>query len=175
LLKPRFGDGVDVVFGVGRQGVFEAAKEMGLDAKAAFETAGVGFYDTLAEIPENARRAAVLFSGNFDLDAATQRAIQVLSQNPNGFFLMVESDSHTEKVVQGLDRIIQIDQAIRRTAERLKDDTLVLFTADHSYDFRINGGRTDEPLIPFLVPPDFGDDQDSIKLENVVERSHGEE
>ena len=33
---------------------------------------------------------------------------------------MVESDAHTEKVVQGLDRIIQIDTAIREPQNNLQ-------------------------------------------------------
>ena len=77
-----------------------------------------------------ARRAAVLFEGEFDLDAATQRAIDILSRNPKGFFLMVESDLHTEDLVRGLDRTVAFDRAIGRTAERLAaprwEDVVVL-------------------------------------------------
>lgn len=47
------------------------------------------------------------------------------------------------------------------------EDTLILFTADHSYDLRVNGGAKDEPLLPASTLPDFGDDQDSLKLENI--------
>jgi alkaline phosphatase len=168
LLKPRFGDGVDVVIGHGLKNVMEAGKEAGLDSPAALNAAGLGFYDALDAIPGDARRAVVLFDGDFDLGAATQRAIDVLSRNPKGFFLMVESDTHTEELVSGFNRVIQIDQAIRKTAERMKGDTLILFTADHSYDFRVSGGgRKGEPLVPASTAPDFGDDLDSIKLDNV--------
>jgi alkaline phosphatase len=166
LLQPRFGDGVDVVFGNGRRGVSEAATEAGLEAKAAFEAKGFGFYDSFEAIPETVRRAVVLFDGSFDLEVATESAIRILSRNPNGFFLMVESDAHTEKIVQGLDRILQIDRAIRRASERTRD-TLLLFTADHSYDFRVNGGSKDKPLIAPSTPADLGDDQPSIALDNV--------
>jgi alkaline phosphatase len=107
----------------------------------------------------------VLFDGDFDLNAATQRAIDILSQNPKGFFLMVESDVHTERLLGGLDHVIQIDKAMRHTAERLTTDTLILFTADHSYDLRINGGSKDRPLIPPSTAVDFGDDLDSIRLD----------
>jgi alkaline phosphatase len=166
LIKPGFGDGVDVVFGYGRRGVFEAAAEADLDPKVALQSGGLGLYESFDQIPLTARRAVVLFDGEFDLEVATQQAIQVLSRNPKGYFLMVESDTHTQKVVQGLDRVIQIDRAIRSTAQQAKD-TLILFTADHSYDFRINGGKKGEPLIPESTPVDFGDDLDSIKLDNV--------
>jgi alkaline phosphatase len=168
LLKPRFGDGVDVVIGHGLKDVMEAGKGAGLDPLAALKSAGLGIYDSLDAIPEDARRAVVLFDGDFDLDAATQRAIDVLSRNPKGFFLMVESDVHTEKLLRGFRNVIQIDRAIRNTAERMKDDTLILFTADHSYDFRVTGGgRKGEPLVPASTAIDYGDDVDSIKLDSL--------
>jgi alkaline phosphatase len=167
LLKGRFGDGVDVVIGNGRKNVLQAAGEAGLDAGAALKQAGLVFYDSLDGIPADARRAVVLFDGAFDLSGATQRAIDVLSRNPKGFFLMVESDVHTEKLVHGFNNVIQIDNAIRAAAQRLKNDTLILFTADHSYDLRINDGRKGEPLVPPSTAAGFGDDEDSIKLENV--------
>lgn len=165
LLKPRFGDGVDVVIGHGRKGVLLAAEQGGQDAPTALRKAGLVWYDSLDAIPADARRGVVLFDDDFDLDAATQRAIDVLSRNPKGFFLMVESDLHTEKVLQGLNRAVAVDKVIRRTAERMKSgDTLILFTADHSYDFRISGGPKGEPLLPASTAANFGDDQDSIRL-----------
>jgi alkaline phosphatase len=168
LLKPRFGDGVDVVIGHGLTDVVEAGKAAALNPMTALKDAGLGVYDSLAEIPEDARRAVVLFDGEFDLGVATQRAIDVLSKNPKGFFLMVESDVHTEKLVRGFTNVLQIDRAIRETAERMKGDTLILFTADHSYDFRVTGGgRKGEPLVPASTTADFGDDVDSIRLGNI--------
>jgi alkaline phosphatase len=167
LLKPRFGDGVDVVIGNGLEDVLMAGKAAGMDSASALRAAGLGFHDSLDAIPGNARRAVVLFDGGFDLGAATRRAIEVLSRNPKGFFLMVESDVHTEKLIRGFQNVLQIDRAIRDTAEQLKGDTLILFTADHSYDFRVSGGRKGEPLVPASTAVDFGDDLDSIKLDNV--------
>jgi alkaline phosphatase len=167
LLKPRFGDGVDVVIGAGRSAVLEAAKLSGLDAKAAIEKAGLGYYDTLDSIPPNARRAVVLFGSKFDLEQATRAAIDVLSRNPRGFFLMVESDLHTEELLRGFDHTIQLDRAMRYAAGLLKGDTLILFTADHSYDFRITDGSKTKPLLPPDLATDFGDDKDSIRLESV--------
>jgi alkaline phosphatase len=167
LLKPVFGDGVDVMIGAGLTDVVEAAQEKGLVARDALRNAGLELYASLDAIPPAAGRAAVLFDRDFDLDAATQRAIDVLSRNPKGFFLMVESDLHTERLLQGLDRAVQIDQAIRRTAERMTRDTLILFTADHSYDLRIHDGQKGTALLSASIDQGFGDDQDSIKLPNV--------
>jgi alkaline phosphatase len=53
---------------------------------------------------------------------------------------MVESDLHTEELLRGFDHTIQLDRAMRHAAGRLKADTLILFTADHSYDFSITDG-----------------------------------
>jgi len=167
LITPRFGDGVDVVIGNGLRNVDTAARAKGLVARDALGAAGLPLFDSFDVIPANAKRAVVLFDGAFDLDAATQRAIEVLSRNPRGYFLMVESDTHTETVLRGLNNALQIDQAIRHAAGRTKDDTLILFTADHSYDFRVRGGRKDSPLLPGTTPADFGKDQESITLPNI--------
>jgi alkaline phosphatase len=168
LLKPSFGDGVDVVIGAGLRDVREAAQSRGLEMKAALGKAGLHWYDSLDSVPPSARRAVVLFDRDFDLNAATQRAIDVLLRNPKGFFLMVEGDLHTEKLLQGLDRTVELDRTIRAAAQRLKsDDTLILFTADHSYDFRIHDGKKGEPLFANSVTAEFGDDQDSVRLDNV--------
>jgi alkaline phosphatase len=167
LLKPRFGDGVDVVIGDGLNDVVEAAAASGLVAREALRAARLELYDSLGAVPSDATRAAVLFDAEFDLDAATQRAIDVLSRNPKGFFLMVEGNVHVEELLRGLNRTIELDRTIRRTAERMRPDTLILFTADHSYDFRIHAGRKGQPLLPGVTDPGFGDDQDSVRLENV--------
>jgi alkaline phosphatase len=167
LLKPRFGDGVDVVIGGGLDDVKEAAQQSGVAVQDAFRRAGLEVYDSLDAILPDARRAVVLFDAEFDLDAATQRAIDVLSRNPKGFFLMVESDLHTEELLRGLDRAVQIDRTIERTAERMPADTLILFTADHSYDLRIHDGRKGAALLPPSIDREFGNDQDSVTLPNI--------
>ena len=166
MLNPRFGDGVDAVIGGGLDGVITAAKQAGLAFPGAIRDAGFEMADSLDTISQTARRVIVLLPGDFDLEAGVRRAIDVLSRNPKGFFLMVESDLHTEEIMRGLERTVRLDRAIRATAERLGEDTLILFTADHSYDLRVHDGRRGMPLLPEL-DPDFGDDQDSIRLDNV--------
>lgn len=46
--------------------------------------------------------------------------LQNTARKPKGFFLMVESDLHTENIVQGLERAVALDRIIQRTAERMK-------------------------------------------------------
>ena len=45
LLKPRFGDGVDVVMGAGRKKVLQAADQAALDARTALRKAGLEWYE----------------------------------------------------------------------------------------------------------------------------------
>ncbi len=169
ILKPRFGDGIDVIFGPDRAEITEEARRQGVDAKASLDSAGLTMYASIDEIPADAQRAAVFLEGDdFDLSRVTQRAIDVLSRNPKGFFLMVESDCHTEKLIQGLQRMLLLDDAVRDAAERMKNtDTLIIFTADHSYDFRIYDGGSDEPLLGDWEDPTAGGGIDGIIMENV--------
>jgi len=44
--------------------------------------------------------------------------------------------------------VTQLDTAIRETAETAGRDTLILFTADHSFDLRVRGGKRGEPILP---------------------------
>jgi alkaline phosphatase len=166
LVKPRFGNGIDVVIGAGRSEVHGAAQQAGAVAQEALRSAGLELYDSLEAIPAASRRAVVLFDREFDLDAATQRAIDVLSRNPKGFFLMVESDLHTETLLRGLDRAVQFDRTIQRSAERMANDTLILFTADHSYDFRVHSGRKGTALVA-SIEPNVGDNEESVRLPHV--------
>jgi alkaline phosphatase len=167
LLKPRFGDGVDVLIGGGLADLIEAAAADGGAAGDALRAAGLELYPSLDVIPSGARRAAVLFDADFDLTAATERAIDLLSRNPNGYFLMVEGNVHVEELLRGLDRMVELDRTLRRAAERAGPRTLILFTADHSYDLRIHDGRKGQPLLPGVTDPEFGDDQDTVRLANV--------
>jgi len=127
------------VIGDGFDDVREAATQAGLDARTALGEAGLELYASLDAIAPGARRAPVLSEDQFDLDAATQRAIDVPSRNPKGYFLMVEGNVHVEELIRGLDRTVELDCAIRRVAERVGPDTLILFTADHS---SISGSTT---------------------------------
>jgi alkaline phosphatase len=52
---------------------------------------------------------------------------------------------------RGLDRLVAFDKIIEAAARRLGKDTLIVFTADHSFDTRLRGGRPGEPL-PLVTP-----------------------
>ena len=149
MLKPRFGDGVDVVIGSGRKAVLESTRALGIDIEAGLRAKGYAVCGSLQEAPAGANRVVVLLDDeDYDLGAAVQRAIDILSRNPKGFFLMAESDLHTKLPARGLKRTLALDGIIRETAARMKNDTLIMFAADHSFDTRLRGGKRGEPLLP---------------------------
>ena len=148
LFAPRAGDGVDVVISAGRPGITKALAAAGLDPDALAAANGRPLLSSLAEVPANATRALVLHeSADFDLDQAVQLAIRMLSGNRKGYFLMVESDTHTDALRRGLDRMVAFDRTIERAAGAAGRGTLLLFTADHSFDIRVRGGQPGEPLL----------------------------
>lgn len=169
VLRPRFGEGVDVIMGPGRKQIFEATAALGLDLKPALAARGYTLYDSVEAIPDEPGRVVLLSdSEEFDVASATRRALDILSRNPRGFFLMVESDLHTENVVRGLERTIAFDQIIRQASERTRDsETLILFTADHSYDLSVHDGDKGEPLLSAAEKALVTEDQDSIRMENI--------
>jgi len=149
ILAPRYGDGVDVVIGAGRDTILKATESLGLKIEPALREKGYSVYDSLEAVSPRDRRTVALFNTNdFNLEVAVGKALAILEQNPNGYFLMVEWDTHTDVLRRGLDQAIALDNIIRKTAETAKDDTLIIFAADHSFDLRLMGGRPGEPILP---------------------------
>ena len=155
LLKPRYGDGVDVLIGPGRDTVFTETEKMGLNIAAELNKRGYTIRDSLDSVATTDKRTIALFNTqDYDIWEGIQRSVAILSKNPNGYFLMVEWDAHTDRLRRGLDHAIELDSAIRKTAGLVSKDTLIIFAADHSFDIRLRGGRPGQPLLP---PPAEGD------------------
>jgi alkaline phosphatase len=149
LLRPRYGDGVDILIGAAGKVVADASVAVGSDIEAGLRAKGYGVLKSLEEFQPTVRRAVVLLDSNdFDLEKAIRQATQSLSRNAKGYFLMVECDLHTDKLKRGLDRTLMLDGIIERTVKASSGDTLVIFTADHSFDTRLKGGKKGEPLLP---------------------------
>jgi alkaline phosphatase len=148
VFTPRMGDGVDVMIGAGRPAIAKALTAAGVDLDVLGRENGRPLLSSLAEVDAKATRAIVLHdSANFDLDEAVQVALRMLSRNRKGYFLMVEWDTHTDSLRRGLDRMVALDRVIERTAQAAGRDTLLLFTADHSFDIRVRGGQPGVPLL----------------------------
>lgn len=148
VFERHMGDGVDVLIGAGRGAVVKALAAEGADLDALAREKGRELLPSLAAVPADAKRAIVVHdSADFDLLAAVQLAQRMLSTNRKGYFLMVEWDTHTDVLRRGLDRMVALDRVIERTAQTAGKDTLVLFTADHSFDVRVRGGQPGTPLL----------------------------
>jgi alkaline phosphatase len=151
IFAPRFGDGVDVLIGAGRPAIAKALAAAGVDLEALAAEKGRPLLAALTEVgPEATRPIVLLESAEFDPSQAVQLAMRVLSRNPKGYFLMVEWDTHTDNLRRGLDRMVALDRVIEETARVADPGTLLLFTADHSFDIRVRGGRQGGPLLEGL-------------------------
>lgn len=174
-LTARSGDGLDVLIGAAKA-ERAAVKATGRDLDALATAAGRTLYPTLEAVPADARRAFVFTDqSEFDLRRAVDLAITILSRNPNGYFLMVESDAHTDRPEPGLRHLVDFDRIIEGVAGRVSVDTLLLFTADHSFDLRIVDGKGSDSVLAGLDPATRANP--SLKLRNVrIDDTHtGEE
>jgi alkaline phosphatase len=150
IWSPRFGDGVDLVIGNGRKKILESAAELKIDVEKEISASGRLFAQSLAMVPATARRVVSIDDDpEIDIEAATARAIEILSRNPKGYFLMVEWDLHPTKPERCLDTVVKLDKLVEKTARQVGNNTLVMFTADHSFDFRVlNGKKGDRLKLP---------------------------
>ena len=175
---PRFGDGVDVLFGAGRRKIGEQLAAAGTSFEQLGKTHGRPIHTTLAEIGAGEKRPVVV-GDDMDARAATLKALDILQQSPKGYLLVVEWDAHTDDPRKGLQNVVDFDKLIAEVQARVDlDDTLLLFTADHSFGLQVDGGRRGEDLLAgydaWKASPEKGD---IVRLKNVlVNRTHtGEE
>jgi alkaline phosphatase len=149
VFTPRFGDGVDVIIGAGRDVVLSATEEIGVDVESAARANGYAYYGSLQDLSDEDRRViALLDTHDFDIWDATSRVLRILSQSQKGYLLVIEWDAHTDNLRRGLEQALALDDTIRKTAQTVDSETLILFAADHSYDVRLRGGARGEPLLP---------------------------
>jgi alkaline phosphatase len=108
-------------------------------------------YSSLADVTPADRRPIVVQDADVDVPAAAKSALRLLSANRKGYFLMIEWDAHTNNLPRGLDAVVGLDKLIREIASTVNlNDTLLLFTADHSFELRSVGGRRGRPLLDGL-------------------------
>lgn len=72
------------------------------------------------------------------LDVMAQKAIDILSQNPNGFFLVIEGGqidwaSHSNDAANAINDTVSFDKVVKVASEftAMNGDTLIMVTADH--------------------------------------------
>jgi alkaline phosphatase len=145
MLVPRYGNGVDILIGKGRKDAAASFAKRQTTMEQAFTGAGYRFGDDPAIVGQSAR-AAVLRDTDFAPLPAAEATIAQLARNPKGYFLMIEWDMHTDDPQAGLRHVVEMDDMIRRVAAVAGKDTLIVFTADHSFGLRMGGGNRGTPL-----------------------------
>lgn len=168
-VAPRFGDGVDVLIGAGRQEIGEqlAANGTSFDQLASRHDRPIRA--TLADIPASDKRPIVV-SDKVDVRLATLKALDLLEQSPNGYFLMVEWDAHTPDPQEGLQNMASFDRLMAEVESRVDlSDTLLLFTADHSFGLHVDGGQRGKPLLEgYDAWKASGNTDEMVRLDNVM-------
>ncbi len=101
-------------------------------------------------------------SGEPSLAEMTSVAIEVLSRDHDGFFLMVEAGRidhghHAGNARRALDDTIALSDAVRAAVEKVDlDDTLIVVTADHSHTLTISGyPKRGNPILGKVVGVDW--------------------
>ena len=143
MLNPRFGNGPDVVIGTGRKWIGDAVSKMGHNLGQEIQSKDYVYLDSLNAVakldPSKDRVVALFDDTEFDFNQAVEQAVARLSKNPKGYLLIAFSDCHLGKSAKSLSRIVELDKAVQSATEKHRGDTLILMTADHSYDLRIKG------------------------------------
>ncbi|MBY0612228.1 MAG: alkaline phosphatase [Beijerinckiaceae bacterium] len=92
--------------------------------------------------------------GEPELADMTTFAIDAMSSNPNGYFLMVEGGridhgSHANNAYRTLTDAVAFDKAIKAALAKVNlDETLIIVTADHSHALTMNGyPDRDNPIL----------------------------
>ncbi|MDO5638365.1 MAG: alkaline phosphatase [Neisseria sp.] len=183
-------DAVDVAFGGGRRHFLpkEVTDSEGKTGKRTDgqnlvqvwqgKTGGVYVEDEqgFRAIPDNAKKVLGLFNsshmqyesdrkndkaGEPSLTEMTEKAIKLLSNNKNGYFLMVESGRvdhghHAGNAYNALNDAVELSRAVEAAKKMTNDkDTLIIVTADHSHVFTIAGYPTrGNPILGKVVGND---------------------
>ena len=97
----------------------------------------------------------------------TAEAIKRLDQDPDGYYLMVESGRidhghHEGRAGYALEEAVEFARAIQYALDNTNpEETLILVTADHSHVFTIAGyPRRGNDILGLVVPPEGGGEDD---------------
>jgi alkaline phosphatase len=100
-------------------------------------------------------------AGEPSLSEMTIRAIEILSRNPKGYFLMVEGGKidhghHDGSAYRALTETLEFSNAVRAALARIDPaDTLVLVTSDHGHTMTMGGYPTrGNPILGKVVEND---------------------
>jgi alkaline phosphatase len=129
----RYGDGGAYVWNAAQLGTIDPARTRNL--LGLFEPSHMQY-----EVNRGRDRA-----GEPSLAELTGKAIDILSRNERGYFLMVEGGRidhghHENRAARALGDTLAFDDAVAEVLRRVNlDETLVIVTADHSHVFTMGG------------------------------------
>ncbi len=99
-------------------------------------------------------------AGEPSLAEMTDKAIDILSKNKNGYFLMVEGGridhaSHAGNAYRTLSETVAFSDAVKKALEKVDmNDTLIIVTADHSHTLTIAGyPKRGNPILGKVISP----------------------
>jgi alkaline phosphatase len=169
--NPRLKDGVDVLMGGGRPHFTPFDAKINPHGRAdgrdlLGELASRGYFvaatraDMMSALP-NRKFVGIYNDTHLDyasvrkptqptLAEMTNKSIELLSKNRNGFFLMVEGGKidhalHDSNARNALEEVVDFDNAIQAALERMRqldpglEHTLIVVTADHDHTMVMNG------------------------------------
>ncbi len=178
--NPALLSGLDVLMGGGRRQFIpktSGGKRIdGRDLTAELVAGGYQLVQTATELqamnPATTNKLVGLFHMDhmdFELDRLnknldqpsltdmTTKAIDVLSKNGNGYFLMVEGGRidhalHNTNAKRALEDTVAFDQAIAATLAKVDlNNTLIVVTADHDHTLVINGyAKLGNPILDIV-------------------------
>lgn len=169
---------VDVVFGGGYEFMVPEGRDDGADMISVLEKEGYDVLTTKKEFESfNGDKAWGLFADaslpyDFDNDGSvptlanmTQKAIDILSKDEDGFFLLVEGSkvdwaSHANDPIGIISDLLAFDSAVKVAIDYAKahQDTVVIIAPDHGNGgisighSNLNKGYDKEPLPSFIDP-----------------------
>jgi alkaline phosphatase len=100
--------------------------------------------------------------GEPSLTEMTEKAIQILKKNPQGYFLMVESGRidhahHSGNAYRALTDTVELSNAVQKAVDMTDsaaNDTLIVVSADHSHTFTIAGyPQRGNPILGLVTSP----------------------
>ncbi len=157
--ESRRKDRRDLIGEAGKKGYAFVANEKELLALDAQRTEKVLGLFSASAFPSAIDRQPLHQTGVPTLSQLTEKSLEILKKNPQGFFLMVEGGQvdwveHGDDVASVLHEILEFDQAIGQAmafAEK-NPGTLVIVTADHDTGGLAIGYTNYNPPAPVKLP-----------------------
>jgi alkaline phosphatase len=187
------GDGVDVLMGGGANHwtpyspTNKNGRADGRDLTAELKAQGYSYVTTQSELAKvNSGKVLGLFSAKSHLDyeldrvakgaantqpslsEMTAKAIDLLSQNSQGYFLMVEGGRidhalHGTNAKRSLTDAVALDEAVKTALGKVDlTNTLIVVTADHDHTMTINGYSAKGNPVLDLVKNSDGSTQNDV-------------